>query len=505
MVSQLSFNFLNLKETKKCKNTVAVTNTVMQAGKGVIIKKAKNLKYVYLEDGKKEKMEKFMFPCKDLIGKPYGTAFKVIGRDLEVIDPTVVEEHRTEYEKLAELEKSEKKEVTQDNRDIVDSAETQKLDKKTIMGFRNEGMEGEKIVEKLIENSATFKDRTEFSQAKYLKKKEKKYLQHFVALRPTVRLLAEMYFNKAPDKILDMRLDTLAQILTYSNVQSGSKVLLTDSCKGLVMGAVLERLGLEGSALQIHQGNEPVRAIVEQLNFSLEDVERLACSFQLDKLEVFKELQGRSDCSEEELMEAILGKLYNLDSNTTKNAQQKMENGTEAKMEGTEFTVKTEAEDPGYEAKPTNEELTAPVTENNRKRKFDKKENRSTTNNRQPKAPRVSFLTRERRRIECVRAMQLMKEKKFDSLIIASKYHPKAILLSLLEYLQDSRPFVVYCQYQEPLMECYVTLKDMKVAVNVDITETWHRNVQVLTDRSHPEIVMSATGGYILRGIKVKP
>ena len=71
-------------------------------------------------------------------------------------------------------ENNEKKEVTQDNRDIVDSAETQKLDKKTIMGFRNEGMEGEKIVEKLIENSATFKDRTEFSQAKYLKKKEKK-------------------------------------------------------------------------------------------------------------------------------------------------------------------------------------------------------------------------------------------------------------------------------------------------------------------------------------------
>jgi len=56
----------------------------------------------------------------------------------------------------------------------VDSSETQKLDKKTIMAFRDEGMAGEKIVEKLIENSATFKDRTEFSQAKYLKKKEKK-------------------------------------------------------------------------------------------------------------------------------------------------------------------------------------------------------------------------------------------------------------------------------------------------------------------------------------------
>lgn len=56
----------------------------------------------------------------------------------------------------------------------MDSSETQKLDKKAIMALRDEGMAGEKIVEKLVENSATFKDRTEFSQAKYLKKKEKK-------------------------------------------------------------------------------------------------------------------------------------------------------------------------------------------------------------------------------------------------------------------------------------------------------------------------------------------
>ena len=72
----------------------------IQAGSGVMVKKAKNLKYVYVEEGKKEKMDNFFFPCKDLIGKMYGTAFKVAGRDLEVIDPIQVEEHRAEYEKI---------------------------------------------------------------------------------------------------------------------------------------------------------------------------------------------------------------------------------------------------------------------------------------------------------------------------------------------------------------------------------------------------------------------
>lgn len=77
-------------------------NTI-QAGSGVMVKKAKNLKYVYVEEGKKEKMDNFFFPCKDLIGKQYGTAFKVAGRDLEMIDPIQVEEHRAEYEKLGEF------------------------------------------------------------------------------------------------------------------------------------------------------------------------------------------------------------------------------------------------------------------------------------------------------------------------------------------------------------------------------------------------------------------
>lgn len=37
----------------------------------------------------------------------------------------------------------------------------------------------------------------------------------------------------------------------------------------------------------------------------------------------------------------------------------------------------------------------------------------------------------------------------FCSLIVASKFHPTPLLLSLLEFVAPSRPFVVYCQYKE--------------------------------------------------------
>jgi len=48
--------------------------------KGVILKKGKNLKYVCVSTSKQEKMENFFFQCKDMIGHPFGTAFKVLDK-----------------------------------------------------------------------------------------------------------------------------------------------------------------------------------------------------------------------------------------------------------------------------------------------------------------------------------------------------------------------------------------------------------------------------------------
>lgn len=41
----------------------------------------------------------------------------------------------------------------------------------------------------------------------------------------------------------NIRMDTLAQILTYGNVHAFTNVAVVDTCSGLVVGAVLERQG----------------------------------------------------------------------------------------------------------------------------------------------------------------------------------------------------------------------------------------------------------------------
>ena len=90
-----------------------------------------------------------------------------------------------------------------------------------------------------------------------------------------------------------------------------------------------------------------------------------------------------------------------------------------------------------------------------------------------------------------------------DGLVIACKQHPTNILLALVKYLSYSRPFVVYSPYKEPLLETYQAIKETGKSVMVTLSESWLRNYQILTDRSHPEVLMSGGGGYILSGIYV--
>ena len=78
-----------------------VTTTLppcIEAEKGVILRKGKNLKYVFVTEAKCEKMENFYFFCEGLIGKPFGSAFKVLpNKKVEQINPVDVEENQEEY------------------------------------------------------------------------------------------------------------------------------------------------------------------------------------------------------------------------------------------------------------------------------------------------------------------------------------------------------------------------------------------------------------------------
>ena len=54
----------------------------------------------------------------------------------------------------------------------------------------------------------------------------------------------------------NMRVDSLAQMLTHGNIRAGMTVMVVDSCDGLVAGAVLERLGGTGSFVYVNNANQ---------------------------------------------------------------------------------------------------------------------------------------------------------------------------------------------------------------------------------------------------------
>lgn len=91
-------------------------------------------------------------------------------------------------------------ETTVDNRDLKDDNTAQALTAEDINEMKGE-KSGEEIIAALVESSATFAAKTEFSKAKYLKRKTKKYIKRFRVVKPTTALIAETMFLKNPMKI----------------------------------------------------------------------------------------------------------------------------------------------------------------------------------------------------------------------------------------------------------------------------------------------------------------
>ena len=69
---------------------------------------------------------------------------------------------------------TEDADITTDNRDLVDNNLNQKLTQQEILAMQDTGASGETIIKALVQNSASYQSKTEFSKAKYLKKKAKK-------------------------------------------------------------------------------------------------------------------------------------------------------------------------------------------------------------------------------------------------------------------------------------------------------------------------------------------
>lgn len=128
-------------------------------------------------------------------GKPFG-AFRLVGTGKKrLLEPT---------DSLCEIKEELMKNVCsgENNQDIWDDGTSQQLKKEDIDQLKQQGISGSEIVSQLVENSKTFQIKTEFSQEKYLNKKEEKYSEYLEILQPSIRLLSRHFYSQDPMKIL---------------------------------------------------------------------------------------------------------------------------------------------------------------------------------------------------------------------------------------------------------------------------------------------------------------
>ncbi|RDD47497.1 tRNA (adenine(58)-N(1))-methyltransferase non-catalytic subunit TRM6 [Trichoplax sp. H2] len=373
-------------------------------GDKVIIEKGDKFKYITIRKGRKACIDRLNFYLDNAVGCYYNTTFDVRNDHL----------YKLHYEEISSS--TSKPAVIEgiDNSTLADDPSSQKLSRSQIEDYKKSGVIGMDLVEKLVKNSATFDAKTEFSKVKYIKKKLKNHLRY----------------------------DTLAQLLTMADVKAKSKLVIAESCQGLVTAAVMERMGGEGVIIQVHAGDVPT------VGYSITN-----CNFPQACMDMILYLSLRKVNSKES-------------DNMT-----------------------------GLSSKPAD-------SDNEKQDAIEKKLAISTDPANDTDSKQFSLDKNQRIRME-LEAKKHLSTHDLDGLIIATKFDPLPILKSLIKYIAPSRPFIIYCFLKEPLAECYVYLQEQQLAVNIQLTETWLREYQVLPDRTHPLTMMSGTGGYLLSGIKI--
>uniref|UniRef100_A0A671U159 tRNA (adenine(58)-N(1))-methyltransferase non-catalytic subunit TRM6 n=1 Tax=Sparus aurata TaxID=8175 RepID=A0A671U159_SPAAU len=394
----------------------------IKQGDYVVLKRGNIFKAVQIQPKKKVIFEKQWFFLDGAVGNFYSTTFEIVSGALQP-------------QKLKNTDSfTDAKEAGTDNRNIVDDGKSQKLTRDDIEDLKEKGLEGQEIIQHLIDNSSTFKDKTEYAQDKYIKKKKKKYENTVTIVRPSCRILAMMYHGREPGKICHLRYDTLAQMLTLANIHAGSKVLVFDTCAGLVLGAVMERMGGYGSVIQMYPGGEPVRAGMESFGFPAHFHDMLH-GFPICRVNAL--LAGTLDTTAKDPSAGRACFFFSL-----------------LKLSEMFIALLFPEETEKLEFKKIFYVFVFVLQAQERLVKLEEK------------------------RKKLAAAAALLEGRNADGLVIASRFHPCPVVMGLLPFLAPSRPFVVYSQYKEPLIECYNKLKEHGGAVSLRLTDTWLRHYQ---------------------------
>lgn len=142
-----------------------------------------------------------------LVNKKYGSTFSFINNKWVRIKK---QKHK--------LEIDYDEDIIGTNKDIYHNNNSQKLTEQNIAEIKEMNYENPyEIVQKLVDNSTTYNEKTVISQFKYIQKKLKRHLCQFTVYECNIFNLANFYYKYFPEKISYIRVDYLANLLFHLN------------------------------------------------------------------------------------------------------------------------------------------------------------------------------------------------------------------------------------------------------------------------------------------------
>ncbi|KAL5534101.1 hypothetical protein ACEPAG_562 [Sanghuangporus baumii] len=204
------------------------------------------------------------FNSSALIGQPYGLAYEIVEKKLKILPP----------KSMNELEDTDAT-----NEYITDGNIVQPLTSLEIEALKRSGVHASEIIKRQIEQHANYTLKTEYSKEKYKKRKEAKFSKMFATIEPTLHNVCNYWFNKDRSRIREIRPDTLAQMMNLAGVRSDGRYLVVDEASGLLVSAVLERLGDEGRIITVCDvESPPAYPIMSHMNFDEDVVNKILSS-----------------------------------------------------------------------------------------------------------------------------------------------------------------------------------------------------------------------------------
>ena len=207
---------------------------------------SKEFKCVQVPKRQKVYIKPFSFSPNAVIGHQYGCKFNVSNGNL-----VLSQSFRNPIDVAENCSKT--------NEFIMDDMKSQALSQSDIISMKDQGIRGEEIIENLVQNSTSFNEKTEFSKAKWMKKKLTKHVPIIVVYKPSVRRIC----SSASSKI---RPDLLAKLINNANIWGDCKVIVLECRDDLITSAVAEHTHEKASIFQIFEQRFPHVLFTNWLN-----------------------------------------------------------------------------------------------------------------------------------------------------------------------------------------------------------------------------------------------